>query len=134
MSLPITGFYTGLTIIIAIVLGMGIGFLRARRGVSILHNGDMEIATRMRAHGNLMETAALTLLAMAIIELNGLNPIILHGMGMVYIIARIVHPIGLRHDSVSHPFRAIGAMGSTLVMLTAGLIALWQFSMGIFNL
>jgi len=126
MPVPITAFYAGLTIIIAIVLGMRIGFFRAKKGISILDGGDMEVATRMRAHGNMMETAALTILAIGIIELNGADARLLHGLGIVYIIARILHPIGLRHDNIAHPLRAIGAMASMLVMLTAGGFAIWQ--------
>lgn len=127
MTLPITGLYVGLTIILAIVLGSRIGFYRAKVGISILDGGNMEVAQRMRVHGNLMETAALTLLAMAVIEINGAGSTLLHGLGIAYLLARIGHAIGLKHDNIRHPLRAIGAMGSTLVMLIAGLTAIWQF-------
>lgn len=132
MPFPITGFYISLTIFLAIILGMRIGFLRAHRGISILHDGDMEIATRMRVHGNMVETAALVMLAMAIIELNGASPAFLHSLGMTYITARILHAVGLRHDNIRHPFRAIGAMASMLVMLSAGACALLQTATAIF--
>ena len=81
----------------------------------------------MRQHQNLMETAALTLLAMAVIELNGASAMLLHVLGTVYIIARILHPIGLKADDITPPLRAIGAGFSTLVMLIAGIMAIWQF-------
>lgn len=126
MSLPITGIYVGLTIILAVYLGTRIGFYRAKAGISILHEGNMEVAQRMRVHGNLLETAALTLLAMAVIEFNGASSTLLHGLGIAYIAARICHAIGLKHDNIRHPLRAIGAMGSTLVMLIAGFMAIWQ--------
>lgn len=126
MALPITGIYVGLTIILAIILGVRIGFYRAKLGISILHDGNMEVAQRMRVHGNLLETAALTLLAMAVIEINGASSTFLHGLGIIYIITRICHAAGLKHDNIRHPLRAIGAMGSTLVMLVAGAMAIWQ--------
>ena len=131
-SVPVTGLYTGLTIILAIILGAGIGFYRGKKNISVGDGGDPEVLLRMRRHGNLVETAALTLLAMAIIEINGAPNALLHGLGVAYILSRIAHPIGLQVDSVSHPLRAIGAMGSTLVMLIAGGYAIWQFigSMG----
>ncbi len=127
MLIPITGLYVGLTIILAIVLGMRIGMLRGKTKISILDGGNTEVALKMRQHGNLLETAALTLLAMAVIELNGASASLLHGLGIAYIITRILHPIGLKVDDITHPFRAIGAGGSTLVMLIAGLTAIWQF-------
>ncbi|MEM9571469.1 MAG: MAPEG family protein [Pseudomonadota bacterium] len=124
---PITGLYTGLTIILAIVLGMGIGTYRGKTKISVGDGGDPEVLVRMRRHGNLVETAALTLLAMAIIEMNGASSGLLHGLGIAYILCRIAHPIGLKADDITHPLRAIGAMGSTLVMLIAGGFAIWQF-------
>ena len=128
MLIPITGLYTGLTIILAIVLGMGIGLYRGKTKISIGDGGDPEVLLRMRRHGNLLETAALTLLAMGIIEMNGADPLLLHGLGSVYILARIAHPIGLKADDVTPPLRAIGAGFSTLVMLIAGLMAIWQYA------
>ena len=127
MTIPITGLYIGLTIILAFILSARIGFYRAKIGISILHDGNMEVAQRMRVHGNLMETAALTLLAMAVIEINGAGSTLLHGLGIVYILARIAHAIGLKHDNLRHPLRAIGAMGSMLVMFIAGGVAISQF-------
>jgi len=126
MPLPITGLYVGLTVILAIILGARIGLYRAKLGISILDGGNMDVAQRMRVHGNLMETAALTLLAMAVIEINGARSTLLHGLGIIYIIARIFHAIGLKHDNIRHPLRVIGAGSSTLVMLIAGLMAIWQ--------
>lgn len=127
MTVPITGLYVGLTIILAIILSARIGFYRAKLGISILDGGNMEVAQRMRVHGNMMETAALTLLAIGVIEINGAGSTLLHGLGIAYLLARIAHAIGLKHDNIRHPLRAIGAMGSTLVMLTAGIVAISQF-------
>ncbi len=127
MPIPITGLYVGLTVILAIILGMRIGMLRGKTGISILDGGDMKVALEMRRHQNLMETAALTLLAMAVIELNGASAILLHGLGIAYIIARILHPIGLKADDITPPLRAIGAGFSTLAMLIASVVAIWQF-------
>lgn len=127
MLIPITALYTGLTIILAIVLGAGIGLYRGKTKISMGDGGDPQALLRMRRHGNLVETAALTLLAMAIIEANGASATLLHALGAVYLLARIAHPFGLRADNVSHPLRAIGAGFSTLVMLIAGCIAIWQY-------
>ncbi len=46
MPIPNTGFYVGLTIILAIVLGMRIGMLRGKTGISILDGGNMEVALK----------------------------------------------------------------------------------------
>ena len=108
MPIPITGLYIGLTVLIAVVLGVRIGLARARTKISILDGGNPDVALKMRQHGNLLETAALTLLAMGVIEINGASPVLLHCLGIAYIICRILHPIGLKVDDITHPFRAIG--------------------------
>lgn len=127
MAVPITGLYVGLTIILAIILGMGIGMYRGKSKISMGDGGDPRAMLLMRRHGNLLETAALTLLAMGVIELNGGSALYLHGLGVAYLLARIAHPIGLKEDDITHPLRAIGAGGSTLVMLIAGITAIWQY-------
>lgn len=127
MLIPITALYAGLTIILAIVLGAGIGLYRGKTKISMGDAGDPQALLRMRRHGNLVETAALTLLAMAIIEANGASATLLHALGVVYLLARIAHPFGLKADNVGHPLRAIGAGFSTLVMLIAGCVAIWQY-------
>jgi len=127
MPIPITGLYTGLTIILAVILGSGIGMYRGKTKISMGDGGDPRARLLMRRHGNLVETAALTLLALAIIELGGAPASLLHGLGIAYILARIAHPIGLQIDSITHPLRTVGAAGSMLVMLIAGLTAIWQF-------
>ncbi len=128
MEFPITGLYVGLTILLSFALGMRVGLLRGKTGISIGDGDNTELALRIRQHANLLETAALTLLALAVIEANGASPFVLHGLGMAYIITRILHPLGLKADDMTPPLRAIGAAGSTLVMLTAGAIAIWQFA------
>ncbi|MEM8636054.1 MAG: MAPEG family protein [Pseudomonadota bacterium] len=127
MTLHITGLYVGLTIILAIILGMRVGLYRGKTGISIGDDGNQELALRGRHHGNLLETAALTLFAIGVLEINGASPTTLHALGAAYILARIAHPIGLKADNITHPLRTIGAMGSTLVMLISGLMAIGQY-------
>ncbi|MEM9356701.1 MAG: MAPEG family protein [Pseudomonadota bacterium] len=127
MIIPITGLYVGLTIALAIVLGMRVGLTRGATGISIGDGGNEGLALKIRHHANLLETAALTLLAMAIIEANGASRWVLYTAGICYIASRIVHPFGLRAGDITHPLRPVGAAGSMLVMLSLGLIAIIQF-------
>ncbi|MEM9667919.1 MAG: MAPEG family protein [Pseudomonadota bacterium] len=128
MTLHITGLYVGLTIILTVILAVRIGLYRGKSGVSIGDGGDKELAVRVRHHGNLLETAALTLLAIGVLEINGTSPTMLHALGGAYIVCRILHPIGLRADNITHPLRAVGALGSTLVMLISGIMAILHFA------
>lgn len=127
MTLHITGLYVGLTILLAIFLSARVGLYRGKTGISIGDDGNKELALRARHHGNLMETAALTLLAIGVLEINGASATTLHALGGAYILFRVLHPIGLKAEDMTHPLRAIGAAGSTLVMLISGIMAIGQF-------
>lgn len=123
----ITGFYAGILALIFGYLGFRVGPLRSRLGISMLDGGDKQLALEMRRHGNFAEHVPLALLLMAIIEVNGAAPGALHGMGVVLVAARIVHPIGLEWDKVTNPLRGIGAGGTGLVTAVAGVWAIVQF-------
>jgi uncharacterized membrane protein YecN with MAPEG domain len=124
---PITAFYAGLLALILIALAGAIGPLRLSTGISILHGDNMELATRIRRHGNFIEGVPFALILLAALELNGASPRWLHGLGIVLVLSRIAHPIGLRHDNLRNPLRNIGALGTLLVTLIAALMLIWGF-------
>ena len=126
MILPITALYAALLMIIVGYLGYKIGSLRGSTGISIFHGDNMEVATAMRRHGNFTENVPMALILMGIVEANGGNGIFLHVIGVALVLARIAHPIGLHHDSIAHPLRAVGALGTFLVMVVLAGMALWQ--------
>lgn len=126
MHVPITAFYAGLTVILAFILSARVGWYRTKAGVSILHDGNMEVAERMRVHGNFSETVAFVLVLLALLEINGAPATFLHVLGIAYLLSRIAHAMGLKHDNIRHPLRAVGAMGTMFVMLVAGIYGMWQ--------
>lgn len=127
MIVPITALYAGVLTLIVGVLGFQVGSTRSRVGISILHGDDMDLAEKIRRHANFTENVPLALILMAVLELNGTSAALLHGLGLALVLARIAHPIGLHHDNMRHPLRAVGAGGTFLVTLIAALTAIWQF-------
>jgi uncharacterized membrane protein YecN with MAPEG domain len=126
-GIPITALYAGLLTLVMIALGAAVGIKRARTGISIMYGDDMELATRIRRHGNFTESVPLTLLLLAALELNGASPGVLHGLGIALLLSRIAHPFGLRHDDIRNPLRGLGNGVSTLVTLVAALMLIWGF-------
>jgi len=124
---PITAFYAGLLALIVIALGAVIGPIRLRTGISILHGDNMQLATAVRRHGNFTESVPFALILLGFLELNGASTGLLHGLGIALVVSRIVHPLGLQHDNVRNPMRGIGAGGTTLVTLIAGVMLIWGF-------
>ena len=123
---PITALYAGLLTLIAIFLGAAVGAMRGSTGISILHGENMELATRIRRHANFTEAVPLALILLAALELNkAASPAVLHGLGIALVVARIAHPLGLHHDNMRNPLRAIGAGVTILVTLIAALMLIW---------
>jgi len=128
MSLPITALYAGILMIFALALSFRAGGFRGKTGISVLFGepANMELIERVRVHQNFLEYVPMAIILMGIIELNGGNATFLHVFGVVLIIARIAHAIGLKHDNMGHPGRAIGAGGTALISVIAALYALWM--------
>lgn len=129
MPLGVTAIYASLLALIALVLAMRVGLRRGSLGISVGDGGDAAILIDNRRHLNFVEHVPIAIILIAIIELNGAPKLWLHILGCVLVVARILHPIGLRADTIGHPFRAIGAMATMLVTVAAAGIALWQVAM-----
>lgn len=128
MLLPITALYASILMIFALVLSFKAGGFRGKTGISVGQGEpiNMDLAQRVRVHQNFLEYVPMAIILMGILELNGGNATFLHVFGVVLIIARIAHAIGLKHDNMGHPGRAIGAGGTALISLVAALYALWM--------
>ncbi len=128
MSLPITALYASILMIFALALSFRAGGFRGKTGISVLFGEpeNMDLAERVRVHQNFLEYVPLAIILMGIIELNSGNATFLHVFGVVLIISRIAHAIGLKHDNMGHPGRVIGAGGTALISLVAALYALWM--------
>ena len=128
MSLPITALYAGIMVIFALALSFRAGGFRGKSGISVGLGEpvNMDLAERVRIHQNFLEYVPMAIILMGILETNGGNATFLHVFGVVLIVARIAHAVGLKHDNMGHPGRAIGAGGTALISLVAALYTLWM--------
>lgn len=126
MIVPITALYAALLVAVLVCLTTRIGLLRAKTRVSILDGGNQRVAVEMRRHGNFAEHVPLIIVLMAIVEINEVSPLFLHGVGIALVICRVAHPLGLHYDRVQTPLRLVGAVGTSLITIALGVVALWQ--------
>ena len=117
MLVPITAFYTVALGVIAIALIGPIGPLRLKKQVSVLDGGDPDLLVAIRRHGNFTEHVPLALILMVIVELNGASSTLLHGVGIVLVVSRVAHPLGLKADDLTPKLRLVGALGTMLATL-----------------
>lgn len=127
MQLPITGLFAGFLTVFAFYLSFRAGGFRGKAGVPILYGDPInwELVERVRAHQNFLEYVPMVLILMATVELNAGSETFLYTVGGLLILVRIAHAVGLKHDSMNHVGRVIGAGGTALIsVITAG-YAMW---------
>ena len=127
MQLPITAIYAGILAIFALVLSARAGSYRGKAQASILYGDpiDWVLAERVRAHQNFLEYVPMIVILMGVIELNGGSSTYLHSVGVLLIIARVAHAIGLKHDDMGTKGRFVGAAGTALIMLVSAIYSIW---------
>ena len=121
---PISGLYAALQALLAIALVVPIGQLRGKTNVSLGSAGNPALEVAIRRHANWTEHVPIALILIALLELNGSSAVLLHGLGASLLVARILHPLGLKADTMRVPLRGIGAVGTLLVTLVAAITLL----------
>lgn len=97
-------------------LAVRVSRVRVSGKVMIGDGGDPAMIAKTRAHANLVEYAPFVLILMALIELARGPVLMLWVLGVVFVLARLAHPIGLDRPA-PNPLRAGGALGTWLVLL-----------------
>jgi uncharacterized membrane protein YecN with MAPEG domain len=94
----------------------------------MLGEGDSaELLQAVRAHGNLIEHAPLALILLGLIEMQGAEVWVLHLLGSLFFLFRILHAYGLSISRESTPYRVVGALGSWLLMLAMSFFGIFSY-------
>lgn len=126
MTFAVTSLYASILTIAVIVLAILVSAKRGQTGVAILDGGNVDLAVSMRRHGNLVENVPLALLLMALCEARGLTPGWLHAIGVVLLVGRALHLIGLDAVHTTSPLRIAGTVATQISMLGAVVFLLWS--------
>ena len=127
MTLATTALYTCLIAILYIILETRVSIMRGKTNIS-LHGGDsVELGERIRQHGNLTEHAPIALILLGLVEMNSGSPVWLHSIGGILLVARILHPFGVKADNLALKTRLLGAVGTTVSMVIAIVFLLWSY-------
>ena len=118
MILPITLTIAGAAALLHIWLASRVGRLRGQFKVSVGDGGNEALLRRMRAHANYAENMPIFVILLGLLELAGGDRRILWGLGIAFIIARILHAFGMDRASPSR-LRMIGIVVSGLLIVGA---------------
>jgi len=123
----ITGIYAALAALLVLVLAASVSMSRRKNRTGIGDGGHADLALRIRAHANAVEYLPLALLLLLLLELNQTQASWLHVFGIVLIVSRVLHALGLsRHVAVSAG-SMYGIFCNCLVTPAMSVLLLWQF-------
>jgi uncharacterized protein len=107
--------YTGLLIVMSVVLQVRVIRLRRSRKIGLGDGQDKELARAIRVHGNFAESVPFALAGIILLALLDAQAIVIHGVGLMLLIGRVMHAIGLSKSSGS----SVGRVGGMILTFTA---------------
>ena len=125
LSLPVTLTIAAGAALVNIWLMIRCGQARTKGGVSIGDGGDEFLIRRMRAHANFVESAPFVLVLIAALEVTAGTNNWLWGLGIIYIIGRLAHGLGM-DGGARGKGRMVGTLTSMITLLGLAGWALWK--------
>jgi uncharacterized membrane protein YecN with MAPEG domain len=123
----ITTIYAGLLATFYVALAFYVIHGRYKYQVGIGDGGNPAMARRVRIHGNFVEYVPLGLLLLFLVDYAQTSPMVVHVLGIMLLIGRILHAWGL-HGSDKTSFGRMAGMTLTLTMiLVCAVILIWKF-------
>ncbi len=117
--MPVFFVCAGLLGLLAVALTIKIGLLRGRKRINLGDGGDAEMQAAVRAHGNLIEFAPLTLLIIYMAsDFYSFRTVAI--LSVVFLVARVLHAGGML--GMIPKGRLVGALASTLTLGVASIL------------
>jgi len=110
----ITAMYGGLTVLLFAGLSAYVSVLRGKYKTKLGDNAEPEVLRAVRAQGNAAEYIAVLLLMLFFAEMLGGNRTVLHVVGGLILLARVLHAYGIL--ATSQAVRIAGAGINYLVL------------------
>ena len=123
----ITALYAALCAFIVLALAVRVMVMRFRMRTGIGDGGDARLVRAIRIHGNAIEYVPIALVLLLVAELDGARPALLHGCGIVLVVARIAHALGLVRSPGLSLGRGIGVTGTVGVITVLAVFDLAAF-------
>lgn len=122
-EIVVTPMYAAAIAILMAVLSTWVGVMRGARATALGHGGHDDLKLAARRFGNLSEYAAMAILLMLLMELQGLSDLWLNLYGLALVALRLLHPFIL-FDSMDAPAwkkvgRFVSAGGTAGLMFAA---------------
>lgn len=122
--------YAALLGVVFVLLSVRTLRLRRRLRVAVGDGGNALMLRGMRVHGNFAEYVPLGLLLIAGAEALSAPAALVHGLGIVLLVGRLVHAFGVSQEAEVFAYR-VGGMALTFTCyLVAAAAIIWQVIAG----
>jgi len=123
--LVIWPLYAALLGIVFVLLSVRTLRLRRRLQVAVGDGGNVLMLRAMRVHGNFAEYVPLGLLMIAGAEVLSAPAALVHGLGILLLVGRLVHAFGVSQEPEMFAYR-VGGMALTFICyLVAAAVIIW---------
>lgn len=124
-SLAAATLYTGLFLFLFAILKLNCGRVRIGTKVNYGPGGNEKMIQAMRVQGNAIEDGPIVLIGLFGLASLSAPTLLIHVIGSVFFVSRVLHAIGLGSGDGSGAPRIIGTIGSLLSLLVTGGSCLW---------
>ena len=124
----VTALYAAILIIIYLYLSFNVAQTRMSKKIGLGDGEDEELKRAIRMHGNFSEYVPMILVLFIVLELNGTSDKVIHVLGSILIIARLLHVWGLSISSGESKPRFWGILLTWLVMGGSASLILMNFA------
>ncbi len=123
-ALSVAALWSGLLIIVLVILSLRVVLGRRRLRVSLGHGGNKEMEILARSFANAAEYTPVGLAALILLALMGASAMEVHVIGAALLAGRLIHPFGLAAPKAPNAARVLGMSLTWLPLLAAAALLL----------
>ena len=123
----ITTLYAGLLGLLYVGLIVYVVLGRYKYRIGLGDGGNPALARRIRIHGNFVENVPFALLLLFLIDNAQTSPMIVHLLGTLLVLGRLLHAWGLCCSETTSFGRMAGMTLTMGVIVACAVILLWKF-------
>ena len=125
--MPITPLFAAVFAIFYILLSIKVIRFRLSKQISLGDAGDTDLETAVRSHGNFIEYVPISLILMWFLEVITYSSSLSMLLGLILLVSRFAHVIGLNDTKNKLIFRQVGMLGTFFVILVAASYLIWYY-------
>ncbi len=101
--------------------------VRRKKNISIGDGGDQSMLRAMRMHANFSEYTPIGLILLILVEVQGGAAVLLHALGVLFLLARLAHAYGISSAQASGKMRVGGMAGTFTTIFVAAIWLIIEF-------